>query len=174
MPERELACTYCGFAFIAFHTAKYCSLKCAVDSRISVRGEDECWPWTGPIFLKDGYGHVSFRDYEGDAHNAAYKVHVGDVPIGHLVRHTCDNPICCNYKAHLLVGTKRDNRQDAVLRNRVCHGVAHHSEKLTPEHVIKIRSLHSSGQSFASLARQFKCSDTSISRIISGRNWNRA
>src|SRR6267142_4291480 len=103
----DLTCPWCKSTFPSVRNAgKYCSQKCSVDSRIDVRGPDECWPWTGGIFLKDGYGRVSFKingkNKSWDAHRAAYEVHVGAVPQGLVVRHTCDNPICCNYKNHLM------------------------------------------------------------------------
>lgn len=174
MPDRELICPHCRAMFVAFHTAKYCSLKCALDSRILVKAPDECWPWQGPVFQKDGYGKIIFRqEVETNAHLVAYQIHVGPIPEGMVVRHSCDNPICCNYVTHLLLGTPFDNSRDAVERNLVCHGVGHHSAKLKPDQIVQIRNLHSLGHSFSALARQFGCSDTNISRIISGRNWSR-
>jgi hypothetical protein len=187
MPERVLTCPHCRREFVGFHTRKYCSIKCAVDSRILIRGDNECWPWQGSTFAKDGYGRIVFStfakdgygrivflDIDADAHHVAYKIYVGEVPEGFVVRHSCDNPICCNYRTHLLVGTQLENRRDAVERNRVCHGVNHHSAKLTPNQVDRIRTLHSEGNSLRVLGRQFACSDTSILRIIQGRNWRRA
>jgi hypothetical protein len=58
---------------------------------------------------------------------------VGPIPDGLQVRHTCDNPPCCN-PAHLLLGTQADNCRDMVVRRR--SGV----EKLTPDNVREIRS----------------------------------
>ncbi len=173
MPDRELACQYCGTTFIGWHKRKYCSLKCAVDSRILIRGEDDCWPWHGGTFLKDGYGRVKFLEVDDHAHRIAYKEHVGSIPEGLVIRHSCDNPICCNYKRHLLLGTVKDNSQDAVARHRVAHGSRQHSSKLTPDKVIQIRSLYSEGYTFRELGARFDCSDASIIKLLSGKTWNR-
>ena len=39
------------------------------------------------------------------------------IPPGMVVRHTCDNPRCCN-PAHLILGTDKDNTDDMLTRNR--------------------------------------------------------
>lgn len=169
--DRELICPECGNTFTGWHKRKYCSLRCAVDSRILILGDDECWPWKGGVFQKDGYGRVAFLEIEDGAHRIAYMEHVGPIPDGLVVRHSCDNPICCNYKTHLLLGTPKDNKTDSIVRGRDCRGERHHSAKLNPSVVVRIRTLHSEGRSFASLAMEFGCSDVSIQRLVVRRTW---
>jgi len=76
-----------------------------------------CWEWTAST-TPDGYGQVHLgrtsdgkqvKDY---AHRVSYRLSVGPIPDGAVVRHTCDNPPCCN-PAHLLIGTQADNIADA-------------------------------------------------------------
>lgn len=54
------------------------------------------------------------------AHRVAYVVHHGltlaDI-VGQVVRHTCDNPPCCN-PAHLVLGSHADNAADRQERQR--------------------------------------------------------
>ncbi len=76
----------------------------------------------------DGYGKFGIGGRLGGmkrAHVVAWSFANGRWPIpGEVVRHTCDNPPCCNPE-HLLIGTKRDNEQDKVRRGR------HHNQKKT-------------------------------------------
>lgn len=86
-------------------------------------GEGACWPWTGAR-KRSGYGNFFLRyGRRGTktifliAHRAAYIVTHGPISADQVVRHTCDNPPCCN-PAHLLLGTQADNIQDAIGRGR--------------------------------------------------------
>lgn len=90
-------------------------------------GEDECWPFTGP--MRGERGHRGFtiglRDYY--AHRVAYALSTGGDPrrIGDpQVLHRCDNPPCCNPK-HLFLGTNADNVADKVAKGRQSRGEAH-------------------------------------------------
>jgi hypothetical protein len=148
-----------------------CSLKCIVDKNILVKGEDECWPWQGTVVK--GYGSIKQR---GDgsmlsAHRVAYQLYVGVVPENHVVRHTCDNPACCNYKKHLITGTMMDNTSDAVIRGRMCEGARHHAAKFTPELVIKFRNQYREGRTCRSMAREFGCCGQAMERMVRGFTW---
>jgi hypothetical protein len=72
-----------------------------------------CWDWTAGRNNR-GYGQIYTRRSNG-AHRVSYELHVGPIPTGLHVRHQCDRPCCVN-PAHLLVGTRSDNMQDAVRR----------------------------------------------------------
>lgn len=88
------------------------------------RSVDECWPWKGkthagttrpedrrPIFHYNGKRHYAYR--------VVYELYNGVVLTEEdKVRHTCDNPLCCN-PFHHLIGTQADNVQDMMERERV-------------------------------------------------------
>jgi hypothetical protein len=168
----ELTCPWCDSKFVSTRNAgKFCSLKCSIDSRILVLGENECWPWQGGIFLKDGYGRVSWDHTSMPAHRAAYQVHVDSVPRGSVVRHSCDNPICCNYKKHLLVGTVKQNVHDAVERNLHPIGERQSGAKLTDFQVRVIRSMAFEILSYEAVAHLLGCHLSSIFRAYRRKLW---
>lgn len=80
-------------------------------------GPEACWPW---LWRRDsaGYGYGYDGDGPGDgAHRVAYRRAKGPIPKGQVVRHSCDNPPCCN-PLHLSLGTYTDNLRDARERAR--------------------------------------------------------
>lgn len=87
-------------------------------SKIEIDEKTCCWNWTGT--LSRGYGLLSskFGKTPFKAHRLSYELHVGEIPDGLLLRHTCDNPRCCN-PAHLLPGTHKQNAIDKSVRSRM-------------------------------------------------------
>jgi hypothetical protein len=174
MSERK--CSRCGAMYPCHprdNRSEFCSAACFVDSKIDIRGEDECWPWLGTT--AKGYGVIRFHGspFTLSAHRVAYQVHVGEVPERHVVRHTCDNPICCNYKTHLITGTMMDNSSDAVIRGRMCEGARRPQSKFTPELVVKYRQLYRDGRTCLSLAREFGCCRQAMERMLRGFTWRK-
>lgn len=118
-----------------------------------------CWIWTGHID-KDGYGQIAeYIKNTGKrtglrAHRASYKLHVGSIPDGLTVLHSCDVRCCVN-PAHLSLGTNGDNCRDAIRKGRapqmtkrftrearLAHKRAHYHSKRTPELLAKKRAYH--------------------------------
>ena len=87
-----------------------------------VRGApNDCWRWSGAYFRPSNesgpYGRFCARSTSTPAHRAAYRFANGAIAPGMVVRHTCDNPACCN-PAHLVIGTHADNARDREERGR--------------------------------------------------------
>jgi hypothetical protein len=83
--------------------------------------DGDCLVWTGATF-RYGYGNIRVRK-DGRWRNQGTHVVIweeahGPLPEGQIVRHTCDNPPCCNL-SHLAAGTQADNLNDAVQRGRL-------------------------------------------------------
>lgn len=86
--------------------------------RVQVGDDDECWPWQGYL-AKNGRGLTSLNNRTVQVHRLAYLIARGVLPP--LLRHTCDNPPCCNPR-HLIAGTQAQNIQDKVDRGRQATG----------------------------------------------------
>jgi hypothetical protein len=136
--------------------------------------QDGCWSWLG-CKLPAGYGIIgggrkSTRNHY--AHRVSYEIHMGAIPDGFVVMHTCDNPECTNPK-HLLAGTSKQNSQDMVAKKRCkppfLRGEDHGKAKLSDEDV---RAIRSSNQSDVSLAALHKVSRSAIRDARSGKNWS--
>lgn len=133
-------------------------------------GDDACWPFTGFI-RPDGYGSVHWDGKSRYPHRVAYALAGNDLAAGRVVRHTCDNPSCCN-PAHLLIGSHKDNMQDAVRRGRIATGERQGAAKLTRENVGTIRKRIAEGISLRRIGAEFGVSWYPIFCIKHGRTWN--
>lgn len=77
-----------------------------------------CWPWEGPRGGRaNDRGYFSFQGQRWLAYRLVYTMIKGDIPDGHVVRHKCDNSLCCNPE-HLELGTQSDNEHDKYRRDR--------------------------------------------------------
>jgi len=138
-------------------------------SRIERRSPDECWEWQGAR-SSSGYGVLNGSGSSSQAHRHAYELTYGPIPPGLMIRHTCDNPPCCN-PAHLLPGTHQDNTEDMVSRERQERGERHHFAKLSDADVIEIRRLANAGIPQREIAKQFGIGKDYVSILKRGLNW---
>ena len=87
-------------------------------SRVKIATPDQCWEWQ--FFRdKDGYGRCRFEGVVRKVHRIAFFLTHGYWP--EVVRHSCDNPPCCN-PGHLLAGDHVSNVADRVARGRTKGG----------------------------------------------------
>jgi hypothetical protein len=136
-------------------------------------GPDECWPWQGAK-TKGGYG---LFEWEGpparrcmSAHAAGYRLLVGPVTEGWLVRHTCDNPPCCN-PAHWELGTAQDNSDDMVKRGRQGRTMGNQpfrprQRKVTDD---MVRAIRADDRHYVEIAYIHRISPTTVLDIKAGR-----
>ena len=89
-------------------------------SNVQVKGSDECWPWIGGT-NSSPYGQLRVQGKHEGAHRVAYWLAHGVFPYNTNIRHTCDNPICCN-PDHLIEGTHADNMEDMARKGRSSGG----------------------------------------------------
>ena len=141
--------------------------------KVAIRGPEHCWNWTRSAYPY-GYGAAWFGGKQRRAHRVAYRLQNGEIHKGAVIRHTCDNPSCCN-PAHLLLGTHKDNTQDAVKRGRMASGSRHGRSKLTEEQIAEIRRRYTAycpvnGRN--ALAIEFRVHRQHIMKIVMGTRWS--
>lgn len=142
-----------------------------------LRNASGCWEWIGYRTAK-GYGRFAFRNSNWHAHRAAWTLLVGEIPEGMCILHRCDNPPCCNPE-HLFLGTKTDNHEDMVNKNRRFdfRGEDHGMSKLNLSQVVEIRSAYLKGGgrykrgNSHELAARFSVSRSTICRIATHKIW---
>ena len=71
---------------------------------------EDCWIYNGYINVY-GYGRLRYDSKKILAHRLSYELHIGEVPNGKMVLHSCDRPACINPK-HLRLGEHTDNQTD--------------------------------------------------------------
>lgn len=133
---------------------------------------ETCWGWKGSI-SKEGYPRIT-RKYETKGvtlkvSRIIYSILYGDIPPGHVIRHSCDNPGCVN-PDHLLLGTPKQNSQDAVNRLRHAWGVRNSKAKLSPTQILEIRD---SRLSVGELSKKYSISKSQIGRIKAHESWSK-
>jgi hypothetical protein len=135
-------------------------------------GPEGCWPWMGQRSAK-GYGIIC----QGNlvpvrVHRLIWGIANGHAPGDLLIRHSCDNPPCCN-EAHLLDGTPADNTGDMMERSRhrsrAIKGEASPTARLTDAQIAEIRSRRAGGERLGPLAQEFGVSLGYVDKIVSGR-----
>lgn len=141
-------------------------------SKVDVKGPDDCWLWKGPLH-PCGDAQWYWKGRLTLVHHVAFEIETGyDMQTrkrvagaGAIVlRHTCDNPPCCNPR-HLLLGTQLDNIRDKVQRNRCLKWT-----KLPDRVVVAIREKFSAGGiTRKELADEFQICPSWIGRIVSNK-----
>lgn len=142
------------------------SIEERINSKVLVKGPDDCWLWTGGCVPK-GYGTIKKQVPEGwrttYVHREILILTQGEPPTStSQALHSCDTPACCNPK-HLSWGTESQNRREA--RDRLNN---QGNQKLTLDQVNAIRS---DARSATELASVYSMHVTSIRRIKSGEGW---
>lgn len=192
--SRDCACAQCwtpfdrGYAISSARASKpqYCTQQCRAESsrnrakenfgprfwsNVDVRGETECWPWTGRLD-ENGYG---LFDYDGRPHIASrvsLMMKEGTLSPHLFACHTCDNPPCVN-PAHLFAGTQKDNMQDASAKGKLAGGNGRRGSQVNTSKLDadKVKQIKNSSAPAKEFAERFGVSSTAISLIRSGKNW---
>ena len=143
----------------------------------TIRDENGCHIWQGSTNA-NGYGQVRLGDKSVLVHRAAYEHHKGEIPVGNVVRHRCNQRACCNPE-HLETGTHAENMRDMALAGRhftkthpekVIRGSNHYAAKLTEDQVREIRARQGTDSS-AVVAADYGISASMICRIWRRETW---
>lgn len=132
-----------------------------------------CWLWrgatTGGQYGLIGSGGRGVRKLLL-AHRVSWELHFGPIPKGLVVRHKCDVKGCVNPE-HLLVGTHRENAQDAIRSGAFFCGERHYNAKLNEHSVREIRRRGDAGEQFKSIADDFGVRPETVKRITDRMSW---
>jgi hypothetical protein len=129
-------------------------------SRIDAEGGlNTCWPWLG-TYVNSGYGILVIRAKIVLAHRWSYQHYKENLSVNSVVRHTCDNPSCCN-PLHLIAGTQSQNIQDAYDRKRRVH-----PWKISKETLFKIYELKEQGLMNMQIAAKLSISRQVVSKYL--------
>jgi hypothetical protein len=136
----------------------------------------QCWVWTGAS-RPTGYGNFKINFRTCSTHRFSWIIHNGSIPKGLCVCHRCDNPSCVNPN-HLWLGTRKDNSEDMVKKNRsnggAPSGEKNPNAKLDEEQVLEIIKLYkyrSKVFGVSGLANKYKVSVNNVRRILSRKAW---
>lgn len=135
-----------------------------------------CREWQGGR-TKDGYGTtVDGKGGRTTAHRLVWLLlHPGEPEPPH-VRHTCNNPPCCE-PTHLLGGTVADNVHDTMRSGNftapglLTRGSQRPNAKLNDQQVIDIRRRAAEGERQTDLAAEMGVAPSTVNNIVAGRQW---
>jgi len=131
-----------------------------------------CWNWIAYKNPK-GYGQIATSTSKAIlAHRVSYELFKGSFPNNLCVLHVCDNPNCVN-PDHLFLGTRKDNAEDMISKNRQPNLKGEHSghSKLTETDIMFIRNYPRYKGYQKDLARKFNISHQHVSAIINRKTW---
>lgn len=130
----------------------------------------KCWEWTLSC-NKHGYGHFGLNKHCRLAHRISWLMSIGSIPSGLSVLHKCDNTKCVNPK-HLWLGTRKDNIEDMVTKERQSKGEKNGQHKLTEDIVRSIREQYMNEDiTHNQLSAIYGVHQSGITRIIQRRIW---
>lgn len=127
-----------------------------------------CWLWLGGC-NDEGYGYVTVDGKMIGAHRYSL-ILSGIDPTGLDVLHNCDNPKCVR-PDHLFLGNDKINYEDARSKGRHSHGEKHGCAVLTTEVVRTIRHKLRHGERVTDLAKEYRVSKNTISKIWHNKIW---
>lgn len=118
-----------------------------------------CWEWKRKL-KSDGRPYFTLDGKERPAYVIVLELTSGEEQGDRVARHSCDNPVCCN-PGHLEWGTKQDNSDDMVERDR--HGM--------PKTVVRaIKVLLMEGKTHKSIAELYGVKRETITAINNERS----
>ena len=117
--------------------------------------DEDCWITTYAQSSRNPYPTVRGEDGSNTRylHRTVWEAHNAEpIPEGMVLRHTCDNPACCNPN-HLVLGTQQDNVDDMHARGRQGKPRYDHN---------RMRELRDSGCTFKEIGEILGCNPVTV------------
>lgn len=128
-------------------------LKSNLIKKVSINAETGCWEFTGCV-QSNGYARLTYQRKTQGAHRWSYIAFIGAIPDNTDVCHKCDNRKCVN-PSHLFLGSRKENMQDAVSKNRQAKGFDLPQTVLSEQDKLKVLELARSGMKRKDIAPLF-------------------
>lgn len=135
-------------------------------AKSTARTGDGCLEWVGPRNNK-GYGATKIRKKNWLVHRYVWTTVNGDIPVGGVIAHACDNPACCEI-SHLFLTTQAGNMADCTTKGRGPRGERNGHAKMTDEDVRALRLGLVRG---IDLVRRLGVDSSTVSMAKTGRKW---
>lgn len=146
-----------------------------IDNLLKEKNDGLCRDWPFGLTKENGYPSVR----KGSRNNNCNVSHIilektgyprPNPPFNNAL-HSCDRPICVA-PWHLRWGSKRENYQDSVDRDRNCKGESHGNSKLSEKDIISMRSMYSTGRfTYKEIGFLFGVEGITANRIINKESW---
>lgn len=124
-----------------------------------------CWNWKLST-NSSGYGKINYKGKLLYTHRLSYFIWNRSLD-KRDVCHTCDNRICCN-PMHLFQGTRKENMNDALVKNRVQRGSDRHNTIFTEKDIVYI---FNSSEMQKDIAKKYGVSPATIGKIKRRETW---
>jgi hypothetical protein len=141
-----------------------------LNHRVKKDGNEKgCWLWLEGTSTS-GYARARLEGKQWPSlHRYVYREVHGRLPFPET-RHRCDVRHCLR-PSHLIEGTRQENAQDRVSRNRSIHGAKHGRAKIDEQKVTQIWNLIHQNTPLAAIGRMFGVDRTVVSQIKRGLIW---
>ena len=129
----------------------------------------KCWNWTAS-YCGGGYGKIVIGGRKGklySSHRLSWEIEYGCIPKGMHICHHCDNKLCVR-PSHLFIGTRKDNMQDAVKKERITKGEKQGNSKLIEE---QIKSIRTDLRTEMVVASEYNVNRATIGKIKRKETW---
>lgn len=125
-----------------------------------------CHNFTGPLNDRGGYAQMSYaEDKHGYAHRLAWRIannYWRPIPEGNEILHSCIGNRRCANPEHLRLGTKAENRRDALIQKRF-------HRCLTVAEINLAKAFVASGITIQTTAAIFRISTRRIYAFLAGK-----
>lgn len=139
------------------------SAKKRILNRVNIDVETGCWNWSLKL-RKNGYARMTFFGDSWYAHRLSYIAFVGDFNRSMDVCHKCDNPKCVN-PSHLFIGTRKDNMEDCVKKDRQAKGFMLPITKISERDKLDILDRAKNGEPYKDIAKDYGVCRQHIGKI---------